>query len=106
MERTERFERQYKRTVRLIYAAWRRTAGLSGSDTPSDQQVPIAPDRGTEDVGQIAEVQKHHIGPGRREAKLDFPGQGYEAFFERGRERALVEVGEPKGDCRSGQRHD
>jgi hypothetical protein len=60
--------------VRFIYAGGRRTVGLSSSDTRSDQQVPIAPDPGTDDAGQIAEVRKHHIGLWRCEAKLDFPG--------------------------------
>src|SRR5262245_20466532 len=76
------------------------------SSTRSDQQVPITPDPGTDDAGQVTEVRKDHIGFGRFEAKLDSSGHRYEAFFERRRERPLVEVGEPEGDCRSGQTHD
>src|SRR6516165_2681079 len=46
------------------------------------------------------------MGTGRFEAKLDSSGHRYEAFFERRRERPLVEVGEPEGDCCSRQTHD
>ena len=42
----------------------------------------------------------------RVEAKLDFSRHRYEAFFERRRQSALIEMGEPEGDRRSDQTHD
>jgi hypothetical protein len=44
------------------------------SGNQSEQEVPIAPDPGTDDTGQITEVRKDPIGCGRFEAKLDFFG--------------------------------
>ena len=44
------------------------------SGNQSEQEVPVAPDPGTDDTGQITEVRKDPIGCGRFEAKLDFLG--------------------------------
>ena len=95
-----------KVAVERFPSAQLRLRAEYGSGNQSDQHVPIAPDPGADDAGQIPEIRKHHIGLGRFEAKLDPSGHRYETFFERGRERALVEMSEPEGDCRSGQSHD
>jgi hypothetical protein len=53
-----------------------------GSGNQSEQSVPVAPDPGTDDAGQITEVRKDPTGFRRFEAKLDLSGHRYEAFFE------------------------
>jgi len=75
------------------------------SEHESDQQVPIAPDPCSDNAGHITEVQKSHIGFGRFKVKLDFFRYRNELLLERGGECALIEIGEPKSDCRSDQGH-
>jgi hypothetical protein len=77
----------------------------TGSEHQSDQQVPIAPDPCSNNASQITEVQKAYIGFGRFEVKLDFFGYRNELLLERRGECALIEIGEPKSDCRSDQGH-
>ena len=60
-----------------------------------EQQVPVAPDAGADDAGEIAAIREDQIGLGRFETELDFSGHRYEAFFERRRracEAALAAV--------------
>src|ERR1700719_2391060 len=79
--------------------------GELGSGNQSQQQVPVAPDPGTDDARHITEVGKHLIGFGRFETKLNFPLHRYEALLECRRESTLIEIDEPECDCRSDQSH-
>jgi hypothetical protein len=49
----------------------RSLEGGTDSESQSDQQVPIAPDPGSNNAGQITQVQKTHIRFRGFEVKLD-----------------------------------
>jgi hypothetical protein len=89
-------------------ATRQRRAGsrAGGSGNESKQEVSVAPDAGTHDAGQITEVREDLVGYRRFQAKLDFSGHRYEAFFERRRESMLIEIDEPERDGGSDQSHD
>ena len=88
-----------------LRAAKHASGASMGSGNQSEQQVPIAPDPGTDDAGHITEVGKHLIRFGRFETELDFPWDRYEAFLECRRASTLIEIDEPKCDCCSDQSH-